>query len=72
MFQIISQPDPKKCFIRTMHSSQTSNYMKKHFAEFADDIIKKKSSNLFVVEIGSNDGIMLEHLSRARIKHRWD
>ena len=70
MFQIISQPDPKKMFHQNYaFISGTSNYMKKHFAEFADDIIKKKSSKLFVVEIGSNDGIMLEHLSRARIKH---
>ncbi len=70
MFQIISQPDPKKMFHQNYaFISGTSNYMKKHFAEFADDIIKRKSSDLFVVEIGSNDGIMLEHLSRARIKH---
>ena len=42
MFQIISQPDPKKMFHQNYaFISGTSNYMKKHFAEFADDIIKK-------------------------------
>lgn len=51
--------------------SSTSKGMEKHFQEEADhikDLVKNKK-NPFVVEIGSNDGIMIKHIAKAGIKH---
>jgi methylation protein EvaC len=52
--------------------SSTSNAMAKHFEEYANhimrDIIKGKK-NPFVVELGSNDGIMLKHIAKNNIMH---
>ena len=42
-----------------------------HFKAFADDVIQNyiSDSDPFVVEIGSNDGIMLKNFARAGIRH---
>lgn len=74
LLQIMEQPNPSKMF----HSdyaffSRSSSYMKTHFKETADEllkILKGINSNLkdsLVVEIGSNDGIMLEHIVKKGI-----
>lgn len=69
LIQLIDQPDPKKMFHQDYaFFTRTSNFMIKHFNEVADEIysilddrfINDKSK--FVVEIGSNDGVMLENL----------
>ena len=44
--------------------SSTSTRMAIHFKEFADDVLKRaKNKDQFVVEIGSNDGIMLKNFA---------
>lgn len=50
--------------------SSTSQAMEKHFKNVADEIIKKVKgkNNPFVIEIGSNDGIMLKHIAAKRIR----
>jgi methylation protein EvaC len=45
--------------------------MKVHFQQFAEEVIQNhlKSADPFVVEIGSNDGIMLQNFARRNIRH---
>lgn len=51
--------------------SSTSTRMAAHFEEFAGDVMRRhlKDRDPLVVEIGSNDGIMLQHFAAARIRH---
>lgn len=47
-----------------------SSMIRKHFAQVARTIVEKSpSGDAFVVEIGSNDGVMLKTLSDAGIRH---
>ena len=52
--------------------SSTSRSMAEHFKKFADEIYKKyldTKNKPFVVEIGSNDGIMLQNFSEKKVLH---
>jgi methylation protein EvaC len=51
--------------------SSTSAWMQRHFAAFAEDVLQKwiAEPDPFVVEIGSNDGIMLRHFADRGIRH---
>lgn len=51
--------------------SSTSTQMALHFKEFAKTVCQKylKATDPFIVEIGSNDGIMLKHFAREGIRH---
>lgn len=50
--------------------SSTSKAMAKHFEEFAASVKSKYlGENPFVVELGSNDGIMLQHFANDGIRH---
>ena len=73
MFQLANQPAPEQMFHdQYAFHSGTSDGMKKHFKEFANTVIKdidSKSENPFVVEIGSNDGIMLQNFAQRQIRH---
>ena len=50
--------------------SSTSSVMAQHFKDVADDIfdVVRKVKFPFVVEIGCNDGIMLQHISNNVLK----
>ena len=64
MVQLVEQPDRKKMFHENYaFFSSTSNYMKDHFKRFADSVseLQALDENSFVLEIGSNDGIMLQN-----------
>jgi len=64
MVQLVEQPDREKMFHENYaFFSSTSNYMKEHFKHFANSVSKLQDLNKdsFVVEIGSNDGIMLQN-----------
>tara|TARA_B100001964_G_C14157548_1_gene565045 strand:- start:86 stop:1303 length:1218 start_codon:yes stop_codon:yes gene_type:complete len=64
MVQLIEQPDREKMFHGNYaFFSSTSNYMKEHFKHFANSVSELQDLNKdsFVVEIGSNDGIMLQN-----------
>ena len=64
MVQLIEQPDREKMFHENYaFFSSTSNYMKEHFKRFADSVseLQDLGENSFVVEVGSNDGIMLQN-----------
>jgi methylation protein EvaC len=72
MFQLIEQPDREKMFNDNYpFFSGTSKGMAVHFQEFAEHVINDylSSPNPFVVEIGSNDGIILKHFANAGIRH---
>jgi methylation protein EvaC len=73
MFQLIDQPPPEKMFHRSYaFYSSTSNYMKAHFAEFAKLVMDRVligRQDPFVVELGSNDGIMMRNFKEAGIRH---
>ena len=73
MFQLIEQPSAKKMFHENYaFFSSTSRYMQNHFKEFADFVISNgflKHESPFVVELGSNDGIMLRHFKDAGFRH---
>jgi methylation protein EvaC len=73
MFQLVNQPEPDQMFNENYaFFSGTSKLMADHFEEFAnhvlDDYIMDKNDP-FVVEIGSNDGIMLKNFAQKGIRH---
>lgn len=72
MVQLAEQPDREKMFHGDYaFFSSTSVRMAAHFKEFAE-LVKAQyltAPDPFVVEIGSNDGIMLRHFARAGIRH---
>jgi methylation protein EvaC len=73
MVQLLEFVDREKMFHEQYaFFSSTSSFMARHFAMFAEKIIKEFLSevhNPFVVEIGSNDGILLENFARRNIRH---
>ena len=72
MVQLVNLVDREKMFNKNYaFYSSTSKLMAKHFEEFAKFVIKGhlKSKSPFVLEIGSNDGILLKHFAKRKIKH---
>jgi methylation protein EvaC len=73
MFQIVDQPAAEQMFhAEYAFFSSTSRYMQVHFAKFAQDVmdgVLKGRSDPFVVELGSNDGIMLGNFKEKGIRH---
>ena len=64
MVQLVEQPDREKMFHENYaFFSSTSNYMKGHFKLFANSVseLQDLNENSFVVEVGCNDGILLEN-----------
>ncbi|MCX7121771.1 MAG: class I SAM-dependent methyltransferase [Gammaproteobacteria bacterium] len=71
-FQIAEQPEPEKMFHdHYAFFSRTSKRMVQHFQEYASWVKQTylSDSNPFVVELGSNDGILLENFARDGIQH---
>jgi len=71
-FQIEEQPDPKMMFHdHYAFFSRTSAFMQQHFKAYAGWVYDNHLSgdDLFVVEIGSNDGIMLENFANRGVRH---
>ncbi len=71
MVQLAEQPDREMMFHEEYaFFSSTSARMTLHFKEFAELVIKDmKTQDPFAVEIGSNDGIMLQNFAKASIRH---
>ncbi len=72
MVQLIETPDRELMFNENYaFFSGTSQAMKEHFKDFAKDIKDRflTDNNPFVVEIGSNDGIMLQNFANWSIRH---
>jgi methylation protein EvaC len=73
MFQLIEQPQREKMFHESYaFYSSTSRYMQAHFETFAqavmNDVLARRVDPL-VVELGSNDGIMLRHFQKSGTRH---
>jgi methylation protein EvaC len=71
MVQLLEQPDRERMFHDNYaFFSGTSKYMALHFKAFAGHVIADYlADDAFVVEIGSNDGIMLQNFAAAGIRH---
>jgi methylation protein EvaC len=72
MVQLIEQPDRHMMFHDNYaYFSSISSKMAAHFRDFARLVMDKfiTGKNPFVVEIGSNDGIMLKHFAKREIRH---
>jgi len=73
MFQLVEQPQPQQMFNENYaFFSGTSRLMAQHFEEFAEHVMQDYLQGVedpFVVEIGSNDGIMLKHFAEKGIRH---
>jgi methylation protein EvaC len=73
MFQLVNQPEPGQMFNENYaFFSGTSKMMATHFEKFANHVLDdyiKDENDPFVVEIGSNDGIMLRHFAQKGIRH---
>ncbi len=72
MFQLIEQPDPGKMFHENYaFFSSTSKKMAVHFREFAEHVKNDylASPEPFVIELGCNDGIMLQHFVNWKMRH---
>ena len=73
MFQLVNQPEPEQMFNENYaFFSGTSKLMALHFEQFANHVMKNFLNDAldpFVVEIGSNDGIMLKYFASKKIRH---
>jgi methylation protein EvaC len=73
MVQLLDQPDRERMFHENYaFFSGTSAYMARHFEAFAQQVMQTYLANVadpFVVEMGSNDGIMLQNFAKANIRH---
>ncbi|MBI2822617.1 MAG: class I SAM-dependent methyltransferase [Acidobacteria bacterium] len=72
MVQLAELVDPRRMFHDSYaFFSSTSARMAAHFEAFADRVLREHltASDPFVVEIGSNDGILLRHFAARQIRH---
>ncbi|KPA10142.1 SAM-dependent methyltransferase [Candidatus Magnetomorum sp. HK-1] len=72
MVQLIEQPDRTKMFHdQYAYYSSTSKRMVEHFQKMVTDIFVRYqfSDDPFIVEIGSNDGILLQNIAQKNIDH---
>ncbi len=72
MVQLLEQPAREQMFNENYaFYSSTSQGMKIHFQSFAEHVKRDylKSPDPFVVEIGSNDGIMIQNFAFQKIRH---
>ena len=71
MVQLTELVDPGKMFHENYaFFSSTSMRMAEHFRAMAEDVkARYLGPSPFVVEIGSNDGIMLQHFAKDGIRH---
>jgi methylation protein EvaC len=72
-FQLVEQPAAERMFHgQYAFFSSSSLHMQAHFKAFADFVTNRFLSgrpNPFVIELGSNDGIMLRHLKDSGYRH---
>lgn len=71
-FQIVEQPDPERMFHDNYaFFTRTSQRMVQHFGAYAHWVNETWLDDVdpFVVELGSNDGTMLENFAKQGIRH---
>jgi methylation protein EvaC len=71
--QLVDQPDRDQMFNSSYaFFSGTSRFMAAHFERWADQVVDEylgASRDPFVVEMGSNDGILMKHFAKREIRH---
>lgn len=70
MVQLVEQPERERMFHDNYaFFSSTSNYMLEHFKNFAQSVsyLQSLDSKSFVIEIGCNDGILLQNFLKNNI-----
>lgn len=65
--QLASAPDPEEVFANYKYRSGVSASFRRHFEKYAEDICKDSTVGK-VLEVGSNDGYLLEQFKN----HGWD
>jgi methylation protein EvaC len=71
-FQIVDQPDPRLMFHEEYaFFTRTSRRMVEHFGGYAEWVRQRflGADDPFVVEIGCNDGAMLENFAKRGVRH---
>jgi len=71
-FQIVDQPDPEQMFHENYaYFTSTSQFMVRHFRDLAEKITRDylKTTDPFVVEIGCNDGGVVQAFSDMGVRH---
>jgi hypothetical protein len=70
LVQLLDVVDPEVLFRDYLYVSGTSTTMARHFAAYADEVkeLQRLGPDDLVVEIASNDGVLLEHFHRAGIR----
>jgi len=72
MVQLTQLVDPNQLFHENYaYFASTSASMTAHFKTFAQGVFKQLEGSEcpFVIEIGSNDGIMLQNFAQAKVRH---
>jgi len=72
MVQLTQLVDPNQLFHENYaYFASTSASMTAHFKTFAQGVFKQLEGieDPFVIEIGSNDGIMLQNFAQAKVRH---
>jgi methylation protein EvaC len=72
MVQLTQLVDPNQLFHENYaYFASTSASMTAHFKTFAQGVFKQMEGieDPFVIEIGSNDGIMLQNFAQAKVRH---
>lgn len=71
MVQLIDQPERERMFHdHYAFFSSTSAFMALHFRQLAEIILERfPNPDPFIVELGSNDGILLQNFAKKDIKH---
>jgi 2-polyprenyl-3-methyl-5-hydroxy-6-metoxy-1,4-benzoquinol methylase len=60
--------NPKRLFDDYVYKSGTSSFFKHHFDKLAEQVVSKFPIQSYVLEIGSNDGILLRSFENREVK----
>ena len=61
--------NPKRLFDNYVYKSGTSDFFRSHFDQLAEYISKNYEIQSYILEVGSNDGVLLEALNKRGIKN---
>ena len=70
LFQLLHVINPKILYKSYLYQSKTSSYLKRHFFNYSNKVIKYcnlKNSDL-VLDVGSNDGTLLNFFKKKKLK----
>ena len=70
LFQLLHVINPKILYKSYLYQSKTSSYLKRHFFNYSNKVIKycNLKNNDLVLDVGSNDGTLLNFFKKKKIK----